>query len=63
MIDPHPDLRTCRECGCWVDLKLGEFSPGTTGDREGTLEGPRAPGDWDDICENCDYDTDGGGIT
>jgi hypothetical protein len=55
MIDPHPGLRTCCECGCKIDLDLLAFESGTTGAREGTPEEPRAPGDWDNLCENCDY--------
>lgn len=48
-------LTTCRECGAFIDPAKGEESP--TGEyTEGTQADPRAPGDWDDLCDRCNYE-------
>ena len=45
----------CKKCGCYIDLRLGEFSPAEYADREGTKEETRSPGDYDNICDVCCY--------
>jgi hypothetical protein len=49
---------TCRHCGATIDPKLGADAPGTHADAEGTQDDPRAPGDWDNVCEICGYRDD-----
>lgn len=49
-------LARCIHCDCWIDPKLGELPPGgENSEHEGTEEDPKAPGDWDDICDYCNY--------
>lgn len=45
----------CKECGSFIDLSLGGLLPGECAGREGTKKEPRSPGDYDDICDVCDY--------
>lgn len=42
-------ITKCKHCGCDIDTELGEHSP------NGDHVDPRAPGDWDDICDYCNY--------
>ncbi len=49
-------LTNCRKCGCYIDPALGAFPPGGEhSEHVGTIDDPRAPGDWDDICDHCNY--------
>lgn len=47
-------MTACVHCGAVVDPSLGADPPDGEW-REGTNEDPRAPGDWDDICDVCNY--------
>ena len=51
-------MPTCRKCGAHINLAFGADSPAEHSEAEGTIDDPRAPGDRDDICANCDYDPD-----
>lgn len=52
-----PDLTRCCDCGAYIDPSKGAVPP--TGEyTEGTRDDPRAPGDWDDICDHCGYGAD-----
>jgi hypothetical protein len=47
-------MTTCRKCGAFIDPSKGAEPP--TGEQtDGTQDDPRAPGDWDDICDQCNY--------
>lgn len=48
-------IQKCKECGCFIDLELGQYEPSQFSDRDGSLELPRSPGDSDDFCDVCDY--------
>lgn len=48
-------ITRCKHCGCYIDTDLGEESPGATQDNEGSKDDPRATGEWDDICDQCNY--------
>lgn len=49
-------LLICTECGCYIDPKLGEFSPADYSHRIGTKEEPKSPGEnRDNICDECYY--------
>jgi hypothetical protein len=49
-------MRTrCTNCGCVVETIFGADRPGTHDPAAGTDEDPRAPGDWDNVCEVCGY--------
>ena len=49
-------ITRCRHCGCYIDTRYGADPPGEHQDHAGTKNDPRAPGDWDDICDRCNYD-------
>jgi hypothetical protein len=46
-------LVQCKHCEAWIDLDFGADSPAEHADAEGTQEDPRSPGDWDDVCDQC----------
>lgn len=47
-------LTTCIHCGCVIDTSLGALPP--DGEyRAGDEDDPRAPGDYDNICDVCNY--------
>jgi hypothetical protein len=45
----------CKECGCYIDVAYGAEEPAAHQDADGTEDDPRSPGDYDDICDVCDY--------
>lgn len=46
-------LTRCEICGAYINPKFGEVSPAEHAGHAGTLNDPRAPGDYDDICDVC----------
>lgn len=44
----------CVYCEAVIDLSLGEDPP-TGEEHSGDRDDPRAPGDWDNICDRCNY--------
>lgn len=48
-------ITNCKVCDAVIDTELGADSPSEHADAEGTLDDPRAPGDWDDECAPCYY--------
>ena len=58
-------ITNCKHCGAYIDTSLGADSPGTHQGQDGTKSKPFAPGDWDDICEPCNYGLElrGGPVT
>lgn len=47
----------CHNCGAIVNPALGAEAP--TGEaHEGTYDDPRAPGDYDNVCDVCNYRDD-----
>lgn len=51
----QPDLAKCKHCGAWINPQYGADAPALHQGHEGTAEDPRAPGDYDDICDVCNY--------
>lgn len=50
----HDEPTPCVHCGAVIDPALGEEPP--TGEyHEGTAEDPRPPGDFDNVCDVCNY--------
>ncbi len=49
------DLTHCRHCGAWINPELGADAPGAHAGHAGTRQDPRAPGDYDNICDDCQY--------
>jgi hypothetical protein len=48
-------ITRCRHCDCLIDTQLGEIPP--NGEHHaGTTDDPRAPGDYDNVCDVCNYD-------
>jgi hypothetical protein len=45
----------CIHCGAVIETKYGADSPAEHQGRRGTPNGPRAPGDYDNICDVCNY--------
>lgn len=44
----------CIHCGAVIDADLGAESP--SGEyHEGTHDDPRPPGDWNNVCDVCNY--------
>lgn len=48
-------LTECRHCGATIETAYGEDPPSEHSDAEGTPDDPRAPGDYDNICDVCNY--------
>jgi len=48
-------LTRCKHCGAWIQTDYGQDEPAAHQDHEGTATDPRAPGDYDDICDVCNY--------
>jgi hypothetical protein len=48
-------LDQCIHCGCYIETELGADSPGKHSDRTGHYNSPRAPGEYDNICDVCNY--------
>jgi hypothetical protein len=53
-------LTRCKHCNCFINPKYGEDAPAEHQDHDGSKEDPRAPGDYDNICDRCNY---GKGLT
>jgi hypothetical protein len=51
-------LTKCKKCGAWIETTYGADEPAAHLDHEGTQDDPRAPGDYDDICDQCNYGED-----
>jgi hypothetical protein len=49
-------LSKCIHCGCCIQTDYGADSPAEHMGHEGTPDDPRAPGDWDNVCDVCNYD-------
>jgi hypothetical protein len=45
----------CIHCGATIETEYGADSPAEHAGNEGTPEDPRAPGDWNNICDVCNY--------
>lgn len=45
----------CKHCGAWINPAFGADSPADHSDARGTLADPRSPGDYDDVCDQCNY--------
>lgn len=54
-MDDHGDLSRCIHCGAWINTEYGIDAPGTNQGHAGTKDDPRAPGDFDNICDDCQY--------
>lgn len=52
--EPGQRLR-CKHCNAWIDTALSSKPIGETSENAGTESDPRAPGDHDDICAQCNY--------
>ena len=49
-------LTHCKHCKCWINPKYGEAAPIVhAGLHTGDKTDPRAPGDYDNICDECNY--------
>jgi hypothetical protein len=49
-------LTRCMHCDCFIDPALGEFPPGGEhSEHSGEIDDPRAPGDFDNVCDYCNY--------
>jgi hypothetical protein len=48
-------ITTCRHCNATIETSFGADSPSEHAGAEGTSDDPRAPGDWDDVCDYCNY--------
>jgi hypothetical protein len=53
--DDEPELSRCMHCDAFINPKYGADSPAVHAGHEGTEEDPRAPGDYDNICDVCNY--------
>lgn len=51
-------LTRCLYCRSWIDTELGSLPPGSADDADGSHGNPRAPGDYDDVCDRCNYGLD-----
>lgn len=51
-----PKLTRCIHCEAFINPKFGEDSPAEHAGHEGTKEDPRAPGDYDNVCDYCNYE-------
>lgn len=54
------DLTRCVHCHAVIDTSLGAYPPGRFESRPGTQAYPKAPGDYDNVCDTCNY---GQGLT
>jgi hypothetical protein len=45
----------CIHCGCFINPKYGSESPAAHQGHEGTDTDPRSPGDYDNICDQCNF--------
>jgi hypothetical protein len=52
----NPTLTRCKHCRAWINPKFGADEPAAHAGNRGTQADPRAPGDYDDICDVCNYD-------
>ncbi len=49
-------ITRCIHCNCFIETRLGELPPGgENAEHIGTFDDPKAPGDWDNICDQCNY--------
>lgn len=48
-------LVRCKHCNKWINLDFGADSPAEHAGAAGTKTDPRSPGDWNDICDVCNY--------
>jgi hypothetical protein len=48
-------ITNCIHCGCFIETRLGEDPPAAHQGNAGTSDDPRAPGEYDDICDDCNY--------
>lgn len=44
-------LSKCIHCGAYINPAYGDVPPAEHMDHAGTKEDPRAPGDWNNVCE------------
>lgn len=51
----HPNRTQCIHCGSWINPAYGKDAPAEHSGHAGTLTDPRAPGDYDNICDVCNY--------
>jgi hypothetical protein len=50
-----PTLTRCIHCDAYINPQYGKYSPAEHSGHSGTEEDPRAPGDYDNICDSCNY--------
>lgn len=48
-------LTKCIHCDAWINPALGADSPAEHSGHEGTETDPRTPGDFDNVCDDCNY--------
>lgn len=48
-------LTRCIHCDSWIKPAYGQDEPAKHQGHAGTKSDPRAPGDWDNICDVCNY--------
>lgn len=45
----------CKHCGAWINPAFGADGPHEHQEAQGTKRDPKAPGDYDNICAECNY--------
>lgn len=48
-------ITKCKHCGAYINTAYGKDSPAEHTEHSGTYDDPKAPGDYDDICDVCNY--------
>ena len=48
-------ITKCKKCDAYINTEYGEVEPSFYQNHEGTRKDPRAPGDYDTICDVCNY--------
>lgn len=48
-------LKHCIHCNAWINTRFADDAPAKHVDAAGTMNDPRSPGDYDNICDQCNY--------
>lgn len=48
-------LVRCKYCRAWINLDFGKDAPALHTGATGTKDDPRTPGDYDNVCDVCNY--------
>ena len=48
-------ITRCKHCKAYINTAYGADPPAAHAGHEGTKNDPRAPGDYNNICDDCNY--------